>query len=331
VSALAWIAAGLALGAGVPWLGMRMFAPSLAASPVRTNFRGREVPLGLGVVWVLWAGGAMAASLIVASGDAGPAPGGLLILAGPLALAAFALGLVDDALGSPDERGFGGHFSALAKGRLTTGMLKLLGISVASLVVAAIVSGFAPWGRGAAGSLPARVAFTLLAGAAIALTSNLLNLLDLRPGRALKGYTALVLPGVAIAVASWSRVPGVRSATAVDLAAGAVMLALFALGPVVSVWAEDLGERAMLGDAGANPAGAVAALFVVAGLPGWGLVLYTVGVLALNLASERWSFSRVIAANRLLSYLDGLGRLPAEPSTPESSPKTSPQSTTSDG
>jgi hypothetical protein len=273
----------------------------------------------------------MAASLIVASGDAGPAPAGLLILAGPLALAAFALGLVDDALGSPDDRGFGGHLRALARGRLTTGMLKLLGVSAASLVVAAIVSGFAPWGRGAGVSLAARAGLTLVAGAAIALTSNLLNLLDLRPGRALKGYSALVIPGVAITVASWPNVPGVKSLAALDLTTGAVMLTLFALGPVLAVWGEDLGERAMLGDAGANPAGAVAGLFIVAGLPAWGLAVYFAAVLALNLASERWSFSRVIAGNGVLLYLDGLGRLPADNPNSEKSAKTSPQSETSDG
>jgi UDP-GlcNAc:undecaprenyl-phosphate/decaprenyl-phosphate GlcNAc-1-phosphate transferase len=324
------LAAGLVLGVGVPWLGMRMFAPSLAASPARTNYRGRPVHLGLGVVWVLWAGGAIAASLVVASGDAGPTPAGLLILAGPLALAAFALGLVDDALGSADDRGFGGHLRALAHGRLTTGMLKLLGISAASLVVAAIVSGFAPWGR-AADSLLARAVFTLVAGASIALTSNLLNLLDLRPGRALKSYTLMALAGVVFAVAAWPSVPGVAALSGPDLAEGAALLGLFALGPVFAVWGEDLGERAMLGDAGANPAGAVAGLFVVAGLPLWGLALFFALVLALNLVSERWSFSRLIEANPLLSYLDGLGRLPADPLVSEKSAKTSPQSQTSDG
>jgi len=331
VTAAIWIAAGLVLGVSVPWLGMRMFTPSLASSPGRTNFRGREVHLGLGVVWVLWAGGAMAASLLLASAQAGPSPVGLLMLAGPLALAVFALGVIDDSLGSADDRGFSGHLRALVRGRLTTGMLKLLGISAASLVVASIVSGFAPWGRESAGSLGARVALTLLAGAAIALTSNLLNLLDLRPGRALKGYSLLALVGVACSVAAWPGVPGVASLAPMDLATGAFMLALFALGPVVAVWRADVGEQAMLGDAGANPAGAVAGLLIVAGLPVWGLVAFFMLVLALNLASEKWSFSSVISANPLLRYLDRLGRLPADDPVSRKSVKTSPQSQSSDG
>ena len=212
MSAGGWIAAGLVLGLvlglGIPWLGMRMFVPSLASSPMRANYRGREVHLGLGVVWVLWAGGAMGAALIVASGDAGPAPAGLLILAGPLALACFALGLIDDALGSRVDRGFGGHLRTLAQGRITTGMLKLVGISAASLVAGAIMSGFAPWGRQGPESPALRIGLTLLAGAAIALTSNLVNLLDLRPGRALKGYSAIALPAAGIAAFGWTAAPG---------------------------------------------------------------------------------------------------------------------------
>ena len=366
MSALTWIATGALFGTGVPWLGMRMFVPSLAASPTRVNFRGRPTHLGLGVVWVLWAGGAMAASLIVASAQAGPAPAGLLILAGPLALAAFSLGLIDDALGSAGDRGFGGHLRALAKGRLTTGMLKLIGISVASLVVAAIVSGFAPWGRSAAGSLMARIGLAVLAGAAIALTSNLLNLLDLRPGRALKSYGLLALLGALVSVTAWidlTLVPFASDPPAVytAVAASALMLALFALGPVFAVWGEDLGERAMLGllstgllfasavtgvdlpvgiarlvdtislgvfvlgpalavwrydlgevamlgDAGANPMGVVAGLLIVLGLPLWALIGYTAVVFALNLASERISFSRVIEGSPVLSRLDHVGR-----------------------
>ena len=87
----------------------------------------------------------------------------------------------------------------------------------------------------------------------------------------------------------------------------------------------------MLGDAGANPAGAVAGLFMVAGLPIWGLALFSVTVLTLNLASERWSFTRIIEGNRSLSWLDGLGRLPADSISDEGSAKTSPQSESSDG
>ena len=70
--------------------------------------------------------------------DLGDAPG--LNPARPLVLfAAFGFGLLgfmDDVLGSED-RGFRGHLRALAQGRLTTGMLKLIGGAAIALVLAA--------------------------------------------------------------------------------------------------------------------------------------------------------------------------------------------------
>jgi len=74
------------------------------------------------------------------------------------------------------------------------------------------------------------------------------------------------------------------------------------------VWRYDLGEQGMMGDAGANPMGAVAGLLIVAGLPAWGTVVYFVLMLALNLASERVSFSRIIESSALLSRVDAFGR-----------------------
>jgi hypothetical protein len=50
----------------------------------------------------------------------------------------------------------------------------------------------------------------------------------------------------------------------------------------------------------------------------WGLAAFLVLMLALNLASERWSFSRVIEGNRVLSWLDRLGRLPDQTASSES-------------
>src|SRR5258705_1523156 len=45
------------------------------------------------------------------------------------------LGFMDDVLGSED-RGFRGHLQALSRGRLTTGMLKLIGGAAIALVLA---------------------------------------------------------------------------------------------------------------------------------------------------------------------------------------------------
>jgi len=306
---------GVLLGVGVPWLGMRMLAPSLLLSEKAraTNFRGRQVFYGLGIVWLIWAGCAIIGGVIAAS-QAAASILPILTLAGPLALVAFALGVIDDAYGSSSDRGFKGHLRAMARGRLTTGGMKLVGIGLASLVVAGIMSGVARWGAdGPEGVTLVHVLTTLVAGAAIALTSNLFNLFDLRPGRALKVY-ALLTPFavVSAAVGLGLAFPRVGDGTP-GMTLDAVVLALFLIGPLVAVYRYDLGEEGMLGDAGANPMGAVVGLLIVSGLPFVGLLLWTALVFALNLASERVSFSEIIEGNSVARWFDGLGRLADQP------------------
>lgn len=310
------------LGVGVPWFGIRMIAPTLRSSEGAhaTNFHGRPVFYGLGIVWLLWAGCAVIAGVAFAS-MTGNTVLPILTLAGPLALVAFALGFIDDAYGSDAARGFKGHLTAMFKGQLTTGGMKLVGIGLASLVVAVMMGQVSPWGSFAQAdgfSAVIRGGAILLAGASVALTSNLFNLLDLRPGRALKAYGLLIPVAVVSAAVGLGHGPGVEwlgvrgvGPVAFDAAA----LLLFLIGPMAAVWRFDLGEVGMLGDAGANPMGATIGLLIISGLPLWGLIVWTLFVLAANLASERVSFSAVIAKNALLRRIDGLGRL-EEDATP---------------
>jgi hypothetical protein len=298
----------LVLGVGVPVAGMRLLAPSLAEGRAVENYRGRRVFLGLGIAWLLWSGAA------IVGGVAGPALAGegsvlaILTLAGPLALVAFALGIVDDEYGTSADRGFRGHVRALARGRLTTGGMKLLGLSLACYVVALFVSG----ARGSDIDSALLWILALPAGAAMALTANLVNLTDLRPGRALKVYATLGALGVASVVLGLAPLV---SATPQVRGTDALALALFVAGPLLATWRYDLGEQGMMGDAGANAAGAVAGLLIVAGLPFWAMLAYLVFVFALNLASERVSFSAVIERSTLLRRLDAIGRVPDEPLT----------------
>lgn len=315
-TAIGQVSAGLVLGLVVPFVFIRMLAPVLreTSQALTTNYRGRRVFLGLGVVWLIWAGCAIAGSVVLAA-LGGQLAGGMVLLGGLLALVAFALGVVDDAYGSSADRGFKGHLRAMARGRLTTGGLKLVGIGTACLVVAAMVSQVAPWGGSMKwATVPDAIVWAvkvLLAGAGIALTSNFVNLTDLRPGRALKVYSVLAVAGVvstAAMLGAGGRTGPLGSIPPPARVLDAVVLLLFAYGPVIAVWRYDLGEQGMLGDAGANPMGAFAGLLMVAGLPLTGLLVYVMLVFALNLASERVSFSSVIEGNPVLSFIDRMGR-----------------------
>ena len=235
----------------------------------RTNHRGEPVTLLEGPAVAVGAiAGVLARRLTgSASGRASAA-----IAIGGAGAAAF--GAYDDLAGSGDRRGFRGHLGALRHGEVTTGAVKLGGIGATGIVSAVL-----------AGGSPADVVVNagLVAGGA-----NLLNLFDLRPGRAIK-----------VAVASATLI----GAAGQDSVAPPVAAAL-ALLP------EDLGERAMLGDAGANALGAMLGASA-AGLSRPTRIMLLAGIAGLTAASEKVSFTKVIERTPALRWLDMLGRRPA--------------------
>lgn len=217
----------------------------------RTNHRGRAVSL--------LSGPALAMAAVVGA----DLPVGAAAVAG---LGAALVGAYDDAAPGGPEKGLRGHASALRRGRLTSGGVKVLGIGAAGILSCAL--------------LGQRGRDVLVGGAVVAASANLLNLLDLRPGRALK---AGLLAGLAL------RQPGPAGAAAALLPA-------------------DLGERTMLGDAGANGLGAVLGLALVRRHPD--RRLGTLAVLAAATAlSEVVSYTAVINAVPPLRWVDRAGRL----------------------
>jgi hypothetical protein len=184
------------------------------------------------------------------------------------------------------RKGLRGHLGALARGELTTGGLKVLGIGATGIAAAAVLGG----GPGAADrSWVGRGVDVLSSGALIAATANLVNLLDLRPGRALKAGGLAVLPALGHPAAA-------------PLAAACVGSAGAALGA-------DLAERDMLGDGGANALGALIGTAAVAAAPRPLRLLLLAGAVGLTLASERVSFTQVIDRTPVLRAIDGWGRL----------------------
>jgi hypothetical protein len=83
-----------------------------------------------------------------------------------------------------------------------------------------------------------------------------------------------------------------------------------AVGSSLGVVRDDLRATAMLGDTGANAAGALVGLALVERTGLVGRVVAVAGLAALTLASERVSFTRVIEAHPALRRLDEWGRAP---------------------
>ncbi|MGC1213005.1 MAG: hypothetical protein WA890_17280, partial [Micromonospora sp.] len=128
----------------------------------------------------------------------------------------------------------------------------------------------------------------LLGAGVVAGTANLLNLLDLRPGRALKSGMLLGAP--------LTRGPyGGIAAGAVGAAAGLIQ--------------EDLDERVMLGDSGANALGALLGVSLAARTGPVGRAGVLAVLAALTAASEKVSFTQVIQRTPGLREIDALGRL----------------------
>lgn len=317
-TAALYLGVSIALGAVLPLVVMRLAIRALEQSPNArtTNYRGRDLSYGLGVVWLVWAVAIALGGIVLGSSLAGLPVLSMVPLA-LFACAAFGFGLFDDAYGTSAAKGFRGHMRSLAHGVLTTGGLKLIGISAAALAYAGLALGRAPWYMVAEGEVgswwywPLKAALFLLAAASVALCGNVLNLMDLRPGRASKAYLALlafgfVLSVVAVVTPGSADVSGVAvSASVLALLGNLVLLA----GPILAVMGLDLAERGMLGDAGANPMGVIAGAYVVSWVGPLGVVAFFVVMLALNIASEKVSFSKVIESNATLSWVDNLGRL----------------------
>jgi UDP-N-acetylmuramyl pentapeptide phosphotransferase/UDP-N-acetylglucosamine-1-phosphate transferase len=261
---------------------LRMVSADILASPVleRRNYRDRVVPTAGGLyivltVLVIDAGRAVFGALGVGENS------GLSIARSEVLFAVFGfgfLGLVDDLAAVGSERGFRGHLGALRHARVTTGLLKLVaGAGIAVVLVA--TPGFKS-GR-------SLIVDALL----IALAANLGNLLDRAPGRTIKAGLVAYVP---LAI--------VLGADPTGVALAPVMGASFGL------LGDDLHERLMLGDTGANVIGAVLGLGVVLGTEESTRIAVMLLLLALNVAAELVSFSAIIDAVAPLRWLDRLGR-----------------------
>ena len=262
----------------------------------RTNFHGVTVSLRGGVAMA----GASVASAAVASAlsdQPRAALGGVVAsLGGGLA------GYIDDVdQGAHDggkvAKGLKGHLGALAHGQVTTGVIKIAGIGASALAASALVGSKAT-------SVGGKVADLALNTVLIAGTANLANLLDLRPGRALKATVLVATPLSYFSCAAAKPEASASAASAQRLLASGLNAA------AITALVEDLQETTMLGDTGANAAGALLGTSLAAN-DSWNLRLgTTLGVVGLILASEKVSFSKVIAANPALNWLDQLWRRP---------------------
>lgn len=237
----------------------------------RANFQGKQIPCGFGFAVIIAAVPAYITMLLIHGVDV------RAVLFGFTLTAFGTLGLLDDIYGTREAGGFLGHFGLLKKGRVSTGLIKAIVGGLLGLVIGGFVGGFT-------------LADTVINGLLITLSANMLNLLDLRPGRAVSCYW--------IGILVLLLVKHEESQIWVSL------LPTFL--PVAVITALDRSAKVMMGDAGSNALGALLGLSIAyeAGLVSKIVIILL--VLGIHAYSEAYSISELIERHRALRRIDRL-------------------------
>lgn len=186
-------------------------------------------------------------------------------------------GLLDDIWGNNKHKGLKGHFKALFEGNLTTGCFKAL----TGLITAIIVGRF----------LSQNMLMYVLNIGLITLSTNSMNLFDLRPGRAIKYFLFCIILVITVL--------GINSNT----------IWLFSFFGVFMYYIPlDFTGKVMLGDTGSNLLGFILGYYyALIPIITFKIIIFTF-LLGLQLYSERKSISKLISQTKFLYYLDQLGR-----------------------
>ena len=191
-------------------------------------------------------------------------------------MAMFFAGALDDLIGNRNVSWLKGHFKSLFKGELTTGGFKALFGGFVGLVVSVCISS----------SIVDIIVNTLI----IALSTNLMNLFDLRPGRAIKAYLVIMIP-IYITLTGYTKV-----------------FPLLILPNVLAYFNIDLKARGMMGDTGSNVLGISIGVLMALGYGIKVRLAWLVFLILMHLITEKFSLTKIIEKNRVLKFIDNLGR-----------------------
>ncbi|MED1788897.1 MULTISPECIES: hypothetical protein [Brevibacillus] len=260
---------------------------------VRLNYQEELIPTGCGwflffyitstylLLLLLWI---FQASVVI------PWKFGVFFLCGSFAIAA--LGWQDDCAHDRHIKGFRGHVGTLlTERRMTSGFLKAWAGGNISLIICL--------------ALYDTVLEVLFHTILLALSINLINLFDLRPGRASKVFLSLFIlvlastPFFSVPV-SWIMIYPIICAT----------LLLFY---------HDAKRMVMLGDTGSNYLGFILGYTLVCTTPFNIKIVFFLLFLILHILAERYSFTTFISNRPLLHRLDLLGGKKAPPIHSEAS------------
>lgn len=241
----------------------------------RKNYKGDSIPVGMGIVIV--------PVIIINSiflnfsinNDIENQKILLIFIVGIMTMAS--VGLIDDLIGNRDQTGFKGHIIYLFKGKLTTGALKALIGGIISLLLGSLFT--------------SNIIEILVNTLIIALFTNFINLLDLRPGRALKGFLIMSILFIISSISSQVR---------------AILTSVMAY--AIGSFPQDIKGKSMMGDIGSNALGIT--LGIVTIISYTMIIKYFILALliVIHIITEKYSLTSIIENNSVLNFMDRLGR-----------------------
>ncbi|AKL95317.1 glycosyltransferase [Clostridium aceticum] len=244
----------------------------LKANVVAKNYKGDRIPIGMGITFIP----VMLMNFLLILLFFKELSEVIFIFLAGITTMGFA-GIIDDLIGNRTASGFKGHFSRFLKGELTTGMLKAgIGGMIALLISLLYSSGVIEF---------------IVNAFIIALFTNFMNLLDLRPGRALKAY--LLMSGIFILIGITDTI-------------GLILFSI--IGYCIGYLPQDLRAKSMMGDVGSNTLGITLGIITAVSFSMEIKFVWLIILLLIHMISEKYSLSKIIKNNYLLNYLDEFGR-----------------------
>lgn len=236
------------------------------------NYNKEQIPIGMGLVFVfIQTFTIYIVSFYMESMD-------VFILAYIISILSIGIvGLLDDIIGEKKIKGFKGHLSSLLKRKLTTGGLKLIVGGISGVLISILIS--------------TGLVQIIINTAIIGLFTNLINIFDLRPGRAGKVFVLLSL-----ILLFTSRAGGYNY----------IIISL--LGIILVYLPKDLKAKVMMGDVGSNILGITLGIFCTITQVLEARILYLTFLIMIHIISEFYSFTDIIDNNKVLCYIDKLGR-----------------------
>lgn len=253
----------------------------VSSNLVRPNYKGEQIPVGMGIIFLPML---IINSIFVLFITKSNIAYIYMFLFGIMSM--FFAGIIDDTIGNRDVSGLGGHFRSLLKGNLTTGGFKALFGGFVGLMISVTVSR----------NIIEIIVNTLV----IALSTNLMNLLDLRPGRAIKVYLVIMI-GFFLGAKD-----GVKDIINSKMEIRNMVMLMFP--NVLSYFRSDLKAKSMMGDTGSNVLGISIGIIFVIWFSYKARVLWLLFLIFMHILTEKYSLTKIIENNKFLNKLDKLGR-----------------------